>query len=149
MPTNKLEVEAIITGAIDISKLSPGSLVLVKVPPEATHMPLARHVHESLRKWLDEHGGNALMLILLADGTSVEALNEEAMNRLGWFRQPPDFSAPKLVEMEVRADGKVAWVNVDGKCALRASQIENLVLRDARETIAQSLPKHPGSPESR
>lgn len=31
--------------------------------------------------------------------------------------------APKQVEVTLRADGKVLWVNVDGVCRLRIGQI--------------------------
>jgi hypothetical protein len=42
-------------------------------------------------------------------------------------------TAPKIVEVEIRNDGKVLWINVDGKCELRACRIEELVLTDHRE----------------
>lgn len=39
-----------------------------------------------------------------------------------------DVTAPEIVEIVVRDDQKVLWINIDGKCALRACRIENLVL---------------------
>jgi hypothetical protein len=45
-----------------------------------------------------------------------------------------DITAPKGVQVQIRADGKVLWVNVDGKCVLRCCQIEVLDVEDARDT---------------
>lgn len=36
------------------------------------------------------------------------------------------------VEISIKADGKVLWVNVDGICALRVSRIDRLKIEDAR-----------------
>jgi hypothetical protein len=45
-----------------------------------------------------------------------------------------DISAPKRgVDITVREDGKVVWVNVDGICVLRICQIPVLDVLDARE----------------
>jgi hypothetical protein len=41
-----------------------------------------------------------------------------------------DITAPKLVEVQIRHDQKVIWVNVNGTCALRCCQVEHLVLPD-------------------
>ncbi len=43
-----------------------------------------------------------------------------------------DLTAPKVVEISIRDDGKVVWVNIDGVCQLRACRIENLVIDDRR-----------------
>ena len=43
-----------------------------------------------------------------------------------------DITAPKGVQVQIRADGKVIWVNVDGKCILRCCQIEVLEVDDSR-----------------
>lgn len=47
-------------------------------------------------------------------------------------KRPPmtDITAPKLVEVQIRHDQKVIWVNVNGTCALRCCQVEHLVLPD-------------------
>lgn len=37
-----------------------------------------------------------------------------------------DITAPQVVEVEMSADRKTLWVNINGKCALRCCQIENL-----------------------
>jgi hypothetical protein len=56
-----------------------------------------------------------------------------------------DITAPNVVEIEVRHDGKVVWVNVDGVCRLRACQIGNLAIDDSRinynifKAVAESL----------
>jgi hypothetical protein len=44
-----------------------------------------------------------------------------------------DITAPDIVEVEFREDGKVIWVNVDGKCALRVCQIKQLFVTDSRD----------------
>ena len=41
-----------------------------------------------------------------------------------------DVTAPQHVEIKVRADGQVVWVNINGVCALRACQIQELVIND-------------------
>jgi predicted DNA-binding protein len=46
-----------------------------------------------------------------------------------------DITAPQVVEMSVRQDGKVVWVNVDGICRFRACQIEQLILEDHRGEV--------------
>jgi hypothetical protein len=46
-----------------------------------------------------------------------------------------DITAPKGVQVQIRADGKVLWVNVDGKCVLRCCQIEVLDVDDARPDL--------------
>ena len=41
-----------------------------------------------------------------------------------------DITAPKeLVEIQIREDEKVIWVNVDGICCLRICQIPKLVVQ--------------------
>lgn len=44
-----------------------------------------------------------------------------------------DIVAPKGVQIQVRADGKVLWVNVDGVCVLRCSQVEVLEIEYQKE----------------
>jgi hypothetical protein len=39
-----------------------------------------------------------------------------------------DITTPKLVQIVVRHDKKVAWVNVDGDCVLRCCRVEKLEL---------------------
>jgi len=44
-----------------------------------------------------------------------------------------DITAPKVVDITIRSDGKVVWVNVDGICRFRACRIqETLVVHDER-----------------
>lgn len=40
-----------------------------------------------------------------------------------------DITGPELCEIQVRQDGKVIWVNVDGRCVLRVCQIEKLLMK--------------------
>lgn len=41
-----------------------------------------------------------------------------------------DISGAKHVEVQLRQDGKVLWVNKDGRCVLRICMIENPVKFD-------------------
>jgi hypothetical protein len=44
-----------------------------------------------------------------------------------------DITAPEHpVEVDIRFDGQVLWVNVDGKCVLRICQMPGLILNDQR-----------------
>jgi len=40
-----------------------------------------------------------------------------------------DISSPEAVEVLIRADQKVIWVNVNGVCVLRCCKIKNLVVK--------------------
>lgn len=44
-----------------------------------------------------------------------------------------DISAPRTVEIEIRDDGKVVWVHVDGQTEFRACRIEVLHITDHRK----------------
>jgi len=48
---------------------------------------------------------------------------------------PPmiDVTVPDHVEVTVRSDRKVVWVNIDGMCVLRISQIKHLVTGQREE----------------
>lgn len=41
-----------------------------------------------------------------------------------------DMTAPTIVEVHIRADREVVWINVDGKCLLRCCRIKELVIVD-------------------
>ena len=43
-----------------------------------------------------------------------------------------DLIKPQLVEIQIRDDGKVIWVNANGICVLRICQIGELLLLDNR-----------------
>ena len=43
-----------------------------------------------------------------------------------------DLSKPRAVEVIVRNDGKVLWVNVDGLCRLRICGVKKLTVEDGR-----------------
>jgi len=49
-----------------------------------------------------------------------------------------DILKPVDVEVKIRGDGKVLWVNVDGKCRLRA-KVETLDLIDERKGIGNAM----------
>jgi len=44
-----------------------------------------------------------------------------------------DITRPEIVEIQIRSDGKVVWVNVDGVCALRACNIKEVIVIDERQ----------------
>jgi hypothetical protein len=44
-----------------------------------------------------------------------------------------DISNPEHVEISIRDDGRVIWVNVDGACVLRVCRIPILEVADARK----------------
>jgi hypothetical protein len=46
-----------------------------------------------------------------------------------------DIAEPEVVEIRIRSDGKVIWVNVNGKCYLRICQIKHLDLEDERTIV--------------
>ena len=46
--------------------------------------------------------------------------------------QMVDVTAPEVVEVSIRDDGKVVWVNVDGICRFRACQIKTVIVEDRR-----------------
>lgn len=43
-----------------------------------------------------------------------------------------DIAEPAVVEIEIRADGKVVWVHVNGATALRCCRIGEVVINDHR-----------------
>lgn len=45
-----------------------------------------------------------------------------------------DVTAPQDVEVKIRSDGKVVWVNVDGICLFRVCRIQNLTVSDERDS---------------
>lgn len=51
-----------------------------------------------------------------------------------------DITAPEEVEILVRRDGTVIWVNIDGRCALRACRIKQLVVEDGRHDVGTETP---------
>lgn len=44
-----------------------------------------------------------------------------------------DITGPDIVEISIREDGKVIWINVDGICACRVCRIKELVIDDRRK----------------
>jgi hypothetical protein len=44
-----------------------------------------------------------------------------------------DITAPDQVEVEIRADGSVLWVHVEGITKLRLCRIQNLTITDRRD----------------
>jgi hypothetical protein len=46
-----------------------------------------------------------------------------------------DLTGVKAVEVMVRDDGQVIWINVDGRCVLRVSKIEYLEVNDERTKV--------------
>ena len=46
-----------------------------------------------------------------------------------------DITNPENVEIRIRGDGKVIWVNVDGICRLRCCGITCLDINDERRSL--------------
>lgn len=61
----------------------------------------------------------------MSEGTC--GANLERMNNM------QDITRPEIVEIQIRSDGKVVWVNVDGVCALRACNIKEVIVIDERQ----------------
>jgi hypothetical protein len=54
-----------------------------------------------------------------------------------------DITAPNhSVQIEIREDGQVIWVNIDGVCALRVCRIPKLELNDSRKRILDTHVTH-------
>lgn len=52
-----------------------------------------------------------------------------------------DITGAELVQVVVRSDGKVLWVNVDGRCALRICRIEApIIIEDNRVVMEDKQP---------
>lgn len=73
----------------------------------------------------------------------ISTLIEGALDRMSYPMATPmmvaqnnadtslrDMIAPVVVEIQIRADRKVVWVNVDGVCSFRCCQIGELVIVD-------------------
>ena len=43
-----------------------------------------------------------------------------------------DLTAPEIVEITIRSDGKVVWINTEAGCVFRASKIGELIVLDNR-----------------
>lgn len=55
------------------------------------------------------------------------------VDKASWDGQLLDITGADAVEVEVKRDGKVLWVNVCGICRLRVCQIDDeIVIRDKR-----------------
>lgn len=48
-----------------------------------------------------------------------------------------DVTAPEHVQVQIRGDGKVVWVNIDGACAFRACRIGEFELTDGRKQVGE------------
>jgi len=48
------------------------------------------------------------------------------------IHNPIEINKPDHVEIMIRDDGKTVWVNVDGECIFRASQVKNVRINDKR-----------------
>lgn len=46
-----------------------------------------------------------------------------------------DITEPELVEIDIRSDGTVIWVNIDGICRLRVCRVTQLILNDNRTIV--------------
>lgn len=46
-----------------------------------------------------------------------------------------DITGAEIVEIKVRDDGQVIWVNIDDICALRICQIKKVIVEDERRAV--------------
>jgi hypothetical protein len=82
------------------------------------------------------------------DQVAAESRSQATVVMLDKTHSMVDITAPNIVEVQVRYDGRVVWVNVDGLCRLRACQIGNLAIHDSRinynifKAVAESLWAH-------
>jgi hypothetical protein len=51
-----------------------------------------------------------------------------------------DIRAPQSVEIQIRYDGRVVWVNVDGICRFRSCRIGELTITDERVEVVDAEP---------
>ena len=58
-----------------------------------------------------------------------------------------DLTAPEIVEVLVRSDGKVIWINIDGVCRLRACRINKLEINDERKQDDKSTNSNTTTPK--
>jgi hypothetical protein len=84
---------------------------------------------EQLRKWLDEHVAPIHQFEVL-----VEALKARNIALIGTML---DVTKCEVLEIAVRNDGKVVWVNTEKGCIFRACQISKLILDDRRDTLTK------------
>jgi hypothetical protein len=48
-----------------------------------------------------------------------------------------DINNPTIVEVLIRDDGTVVWVNIDGLCRLRVCRIKKLTVDDRRPKVTK------------
>ncbi len=126
---------AITEPGLDLSTIKPGSVLLVRYGQEIDSVQRGR-VAQELQATLERAGLPKGVIILMAKpGDSIDSFNETQMNQAGWFRKSDvelggmrDINGPKIVEVRTDKDHKTLWVNVDDKCVLRCSKIEDFKL---------------------
>lgn len=52
-------------------------------------------------------------------------------------KQIKDITAPEVIEISIREDGRVVWINNGEKCLFRACRIEKLVIDDRRDIFTK------------
>ena len=57
------------------------------------------------------------------------------MDTLGTLQ---DITGAKVVEVEIRNDGKVVWLNVDGITRTRVCRVDQLVITDNRPQVGSN-----------
>lgn len=64
--------------------------------------------------------------------------------RKRWRRRSEDMkdvTAPKVVEVVIREDGKVIWINTEKGCVFRACRIGELFVNDERRNDVTTIPR--------
>jgi hypothetical protein len=73
----------------------------------------------------------------------IDEINDPSMLNVDF--NMVDIISPKNVQIQIKKDGKVVWINVDGACRLRCCRIGQLEIIDERElkSIAEVLHNAP------
>lgn len=50
-----------------------------------------------------------------------------------------DITEPEVVQVDIKSDGKVIWINVNGICMFRACRIKNLEINDGRKINGEEI----------
>ena len=61
-------------------------------------------------------------------------------NQVLMERRQLDITAPTDVDITIREDGQVVWINVDGICVLRICRPKNPVVVNQRSQLLETTP---------
>jgi hypothetical protein len=96
---------------------------------------------------MDREGVLKMMSLALQQGKPEVAIGivdnalESAENLIMQALEQIDLAQPEVVEVNIRHDAKVLWVNVDGVCRFRVCNIKKFILDDMRPVDINPLLK--------